>query len=107
MLRWDMDFVEHVGRLVHPATLFTRRREHFAQRRPKSQASVGHRKRRIARQTAPLEIAQHLHPGKFTLAEPIMNGQQLFATVAYSPLSRFRQSRRPSKIQVVPSFQPA
>ena len=74
-------FVQHVGRLVHPATLGFCRRIDFGNRIPETQGTVADRQLRRNRQAATFHIQQQLLPGLSALAMPVGHGDQLFFAV--------------------------
>ncbi len=72
--------VEHVGRLVHPASLLCGGGEHVAQGGPEAERAVTGRQQRRG-QAPRLEVAQQLRPGFAALAVAVSQGHQLLAAV--------------------------
>ena len=69
--------VQHIGGLVHPATLAAGLRPNFLNRLPEAERAVGDRQLGTHRQPAPLQVEQQFPPGLRTLAHAVDQADQL------------------------------
>src|SRR5689334_21160953 len=69
--------VQHIGRLVYPATVAADLRPYLLNRLPEAERAVGDRQLRTNRQPAPLQVEQQFPPGLPTLAYAVDQADQL------------------------------
>ncbi len=78
-------FVEHIGRLMHPATLLFGLRVYFAQSLPEAQSAVSCCQLWAGRKPTRNQAIQQLKPAGFGLAIAFFNSNQFLAACSVSP----------------------